>query len=226
MSVPAVVPELCTRQVLVSEWVNGVPVDQLTALPQATRDALCRDLVQLCLHELFVWRFMQTDPNWSNFLYDATAATSATSGTLHLVDFGACREYSKKFIDDYLRMVHACAQRDCDGVVEYSRRLGFITGDESREMLNAHVEAALIIGEPFSERYAGGGGYDFGVMNMSGRVSELARVMVRLRLTAPPKESYTLHRKLSGCFLTCKKLNAKVSLRDMFLDIYQQYQFD
>ena len=227
VGVPAVVEALCTRQVLVSEWVSGVPIDRLVSLPQSTRDALCRDLVQLCLLELFVWRFMQTDPNWSNFLYDHTAANTTaatTAGTLHLVDFGACIEYRKPFIDDYLRMVHACAERDRSAVVEYSRRLGFITGEESREMLNAHVAAALIIGEPFSAAY--GGGYDFAAMNMSGRVSDLARVMVRLRLTAPPKESYTLHRKLSGCFLTCKKLQANVSLRDMFMTVYRQYQFD
>ena len=217
VTVPAVVETLCTRQVLVSEWVEGVPIDRLEALPQAIRDRLCRDLVQLCLLELFVWRFMQTDPNWSNFLYDTAA------GTLHLVDFGACIAYRKQFIDDYLRMVYACAERDSAGVIEYSRRLGFITGEESREMLNAHVAAALIIGEPFSAQYAAG--YDFAAMNMSGRVSELARVMVRLRLTAPPKESYTLHRKLSGCFLTCKKLHAHVSLRDTFMEVYRQYRF-
>ena len=224
VSVPGVVEQLCTRQVLVSEWVAGVPIDRLTDLPQVERDRICRDLVQLCLLELFVWRFMQTDPNWSNFLYD-TAGSSSSGGTLHLVDFGACRTYSKSFIDDYLRMVYACAERDRPAVIEYSRRLGFITGEESREMLNAHVAAALIIGEPFSSQYATSG-YGFAAMNMSGRVSELARVMVRLRLTAPPKESYTLHRKLSGCFLTCKKLHANVSLRDMFMDVYRQYQFD
>ena len=226
VSVPAVVEQLCTRQVLVSEWVEGVPIDRLESLPQAERNQLCRDLVQLCLLELFVWRFMQTDPNWSNFLYD-THSRSGSGGTLNLVDFGACIAYRKPFIDDYLRMVYACAEQDRPAVIEYSRRLGFITGEESREMLNAHVAAALIIGEPFSSRYGstGGTGYDFAAMNMSGRVSELARVMVRLRLTAPPKESYTLHRKLSGCFLTCKKLNAQLSLRDMFMDVYSQYQF-
>lgn len=27
-------------------------------------------ILQLCMHELFEFRLMQTDPNWSNFLYN------------------------------------------------------------------------------------------------------------------------------------------------------------
>eukprot|EP00959_Pyramimonas_sp_CCMP1952_P320302 6703136-Pyramimonas_sp.AAC.1 len=44
-------------------------------------------------YELFQFRFMQTDPNWANFLYDAH------TDTLTLLDFGAAREYKKDFID-------------------------------------------------------------------------------------------------------------------------------
>ena len=49
---------------------------------QGVRDAVGTLLLQLTLKELFQWRFMQTDPNWGNFLYDAH------SGVLHLIDFG------------------------------------------------------------------------------------------------------------------------------------------
>ena len=59
---------------------------------QEVRDAVGTLLLQLTLKELFQWRFMQTDPNWGNFLYDAH------SRTLHLIDFGAC-----------LRRTPACA---------------------------------------------------------------------------------------------------------------------
>lgn len=35
----------------------------------------------LCLRELFEFRFMQTDPNWSNFFYDPqTHRVSAPAG--------------------------------------------------------------------------------------------------------------------------------------------------
>ncbi len=79
-------------------------------------------LMELTLKELFEWRFMQTDPNWGNFLYDASA------DQLHLIDFGAAREFPKLFVDNYLEMVKACADRNRDKVIARSITLGFLTG--------------------------------------------------------------------------------------------------
>ena len=31
---------------------------------------VAKNILQLTLEELFVYNFMQTDPNWSNFMYD------------------------------------------------------------------------------------------------------------------------------------------------------------
>lgn len=49
---------------------------------------------------VFMPNQMQTDPNWGNFLYDENTRT------INLIDFGAARDYPKRFVDDYLRMVN------------------------------------------------------------------------------------------------------------------------
>ena len=64
-------------------WPSAVQVAQMS---QEVRDAVGTLLLQLTLKELFQWRFMQTDPNWGNFLFDGN------TGILHLIDFGESSE--------------------------------------------------------------------------------------------------------------------------------------
>jgi aarF domain-containing kinase len=58
-------------------------------MDQSVRDTVGTQLLRLTLRELYDWRFMQTDPNWGNFLYDAAG------GVLNLIDFGAAKEYPR-----------------------------------------------------------------------------------------------------------------------------------
>ena len=68
--VPIVYRELSTKSILTTEFVHGVTVDQTVSLDQDARDIIGERLLVLCLKELFDFKFMQTDPNWSNFLYN------------------------------------------------------------------------------------------------------------------------------------------------------------
>ncbi|KAH6777460.1 ABC transporter 1 [Perilla frutescens var. frutescens] len=215
--VPFVVDNLSSRRVLTTELVPGIPIDKVASLDQETRNYVGRKLLELTLMELFIFRFMQTDPNWSNFLYDDMKKS------INLIDFGAARDYPKKFVDDYLRMVVACANSEREAVIEMSRRLGFLTGMESEVMLEAHVQAGFVVGMPFAK--SGSGGYDFGSTNITQSISNLGATMLRHRQTAPPEEAYSLHRKLSGAFLACIKLQAVVPCRDLLLQVYQNYHF-
>lgn len=106
-------------------------------------------------------------------------------------------------------------------MIEMSRRLGFLTGEESDVMMEAHVQAGFIVGMPFAK----GGGYDFRSSNITQSISNLGATMLKHRLTPPPEEAYSLHRKLSGAFLACIKLGAVVPCREILLQVYQQYQF-
>lgn len=213
--VPLLVDDISSKRVLTTELISGIPIDKVALLCQETRNYVGKKLLELTLMELFVFRFMQTDPNWSNFLYDEATKT------INLIDFGAARDYPKRFVDDYLRMVLACANGDRAAVIEMSQRLGFLTGLESEIMLEAHVQAGFVVGLPFSRL----GGYDFRSTNITQSISNLGATMLKHRLTPPPDEVYSLHRKLSGAFLACIKLGAVVPCRELLLRMYEQYQF-
>ena len=49
-----------------------------------------------------------------------------------LLDFGASRQFDRKFVDGYMKIIRAAADQDSDGVLQYSRDLGFLTGYETK----------------------------------------------------------------------------------------------
>ncbi len=96
------------------------------------------------------------------------------------------------------------------------------TGDEAPEMIDAHVEAGMVVGEPFITD----GPFDFENSKMTQRIGKYGGIFMKYRLTPPPSEAYSLHRKLAGAFLLCIKLKAVIPCRDLLVDSYTSYVFD
>lgn len=87
---------------------------------------ICQNILVLCLRELFEFRYMQTDPNWSNFFYDPQThrvsqpvarvllvvqllpirltTTTVWSLQVSLLDFGATRGFDQSFTDVYIEV--------------------------------------------------------------------------------------------------------------------------
>lgn len=214
--VPAVIDELSTGQIFTTELIEGIPVDKCTDMDMETKEYIAKLIMELCLKELFVFRFMQTDPNWSNFFYNSNTKQ------LVLLDFGACREYDKPFMDKYIEVIYAASEGDREKILTLSREMGFLTGYESKIMEEAHVDAVMILGQVFdrNNKY-----YDFGGQDVTKRIQTLVPTILDHRLCPPPEEIYSLHRKLSGVFLLCAKLRVKMNCRDMFREVYANYKF-
>ncbi|KAM9920531.1 hypothetical protein OXX59_007149, partial [Metschnikowia pulcherrima] len=168
--------------------------------------------MRLCLKELKQFKFMQTDPNWANFLYNDETKK------IELLDFGAAREYKDEFVDDYVEVLRAAVRGDRKAVQSYSVKLGYLTGLESPAMVRAHVDSVMVLGEAFVPN-AGGKLFNFKKQTITDRVRDNIGLMLNERLSPPPEETYSLHRKLSGVFLLCSKLEASVPCAQMFKDI-------
>jgi len=212
--VPKIYPAASGKQVLTMEHMDGVGVTRVKSFSQEQRDWIGTQILRLCLREITEFKFMQTDPNWTNFLYNAQ------SNKLELLDFGASREYPDRFISLYVRLLRAASQVDKAAVRDLSQELGYLTGHESKAMLDAHTQSVMTLAEPFLS--SAPDVYDFQDQTITERVKDLIPVMVRERLAPPPEETYSLHRKLSGAFLLCARLGSRVRCREMFENSLQK----
>lgn len=209
--VPRVLHNMCGEHVLTMEKMNGTEIVHGN-WDQETKNWIASHIMRLCLLELKEYKFMQTDPNWANFLYNDKTKK------IELLDFGAARDFSDEFVDGYVEILRGAVKKDRKKVEEYSKTLGYLTGLESPQMVKAHVDSVMVLGEAFAPNDQTPL-FDFSNQTITDRVRDNIGLMLNERLTPPPEETYSLHRKLSGVFLLCAKLGATVPCAKLFKDI-------
>ena len=207
--VPDVYEDLSTSRVLAMERSRALPIEELRSpdCPQSLRDRVGALLVDLMHRELFEFRFVQTDPNPANYLFDAE------TGRLVLLDFGSVMEFSGDFVARYARICRAMQAGDVDEAQRMALEIGYLGGEETPERARALAELVVLVGEPLRAT----GAYDFGNSDLAARARSAGMDLAFRRgfLRAPPPETIFLHRKLGGTFLLCARIRARVDVRSL-----------
>ena len=211
---PTVHDDFSTGTILAMDYLDGEPLDALAgpAHAQRERDRAGAVLYRLMFRELFEFRFMQTDPNFANYLL-------RPDGRIALLDFGGTRVISDRLAGLYAELFRAGVRADRAGVQAALEAIGFVTTDERPDRVAGIVDIFLIAFEPFQQRSA----YDFGTSDIARRARDagLEFTMKKGLLRPPPPETIFLHRKLGGTFLLCVRIGARANVRALlqpFLD--------
>jgi len=212
---PKVFTELSSRKILTQEFIEGFNLEEcLTAnLTQEQKNKLGEKIFDILLIQLFDFGYMQTDPNPANFFYEPDR------DVFNMIDFGAAQYFTQEFVDSYMKIIYGTSLRNGQMVYEGNKEVGFLTGEESRDLIDAHVASVLIIGEPFATEEP----FDFGNQNLTQRIYEKLPVLLEKRLRPPPQIVYSLHRMLSGGYLMCMKLGAVVHVSRLFKEARARY---
>jgi predicted unusual protein kinase regulating ubiquinone biosynthesis (AarF/ABC1/UbiB family) len=210
--VPGVHRSVSTRRILATDRVFALPIEDLRSPEhsQERRDRIGARLLHLVLRELFEFRFMQTDPNFANYLFDPAEERIA------LLDFGSTRPFTLKFTEAYRKMLIAAVEDDREELFRVSRELGFLTGEEGPDTLAMFLELVRLLTEPLRSQRP----YDFANSGLARRAREAGlEAVTRHRLPNPPSETLFLHRKLGGSFLLAAHIGAVVDTHAL----YRQY---
>ena len=209
--IPSTDLDRSTHEVLVMEYIPGVPLDELVSLPAAVRNSVAERLVMLALHETFCWGTVQTDPNFANYRYDSR------SDLLGLLDFGAIQFYEKHRTRAFKHLLQAALDGDSKQMELAAMDVGYLQEQAPDRYRTAVIGLLKSVTEPIRAT----GRYDFANSDLMTRMSEQA---IELRLNQhywhlPPHDVLLLHRKLAGLYLACVRLKAKLNVRALALDL-------
>jgi predicted unusual protein kinase regulating ubiquinone biosynthesis (AarF/ABC1/UbiB family) len=212
--VPRPVDHLSGQRVLAMDFLNGERIESLQSEPQRIRDTVMTALFGLVLQELFEFGYMQTDPNFANYRWQADTAR------IVLLDFGAARPLPDQTVEGYRRLMLAGLEEDRAALREALLQVGFVsqkTLDRHRESIDAMIDVLFRhLGKP--------GLFDFAdrsfIDHLRGHAESIAAD--RNAWHVPPAETLFIQRKISGTALLAVRMQARVPLRDMVSNILVQ----
>ena len=205
--VPPALPDLSGRRVLAMDFVHGEPIEALASASQDVRDRAMAALLGLMLREMFEFGFMQTDPNFANYRWQAD------TGRIVLLDFGAARAVPEHTIAGYRQLLRAGLAEDRAALIAALVEMGFI----SPLALQRHARALDAMIEVLVAHLGRPGLFDFADRSFVERLRGHAQTIVADRATwhIPPAEMLFLQRKVSGMALLAVKLRARLPVRAM-----------
>jgi predicted unusual protein kinase regulating ubiquinone biosynthesis (AarF/ABC1/UbiB family) len=215
--VPRVHEDFTTHGILAMDRLHGVPLEDLCG-PEHTdaqRDATAALLLRIVLRELFEFHFVQSDPNFANYLW-------LRDGRVGLIDLGAGYAAPESLCRAYARLFRASLREDRDALREIAREIGFLADTDAEPAVQALLDLIELVTEPFRQA----GAYDFGSSDLPARAREksLSLVFRHGFLRPPPPETLFLQRELGGTFLLCVRLRARVDARRLIEQSLEQLE--
>jgi predicted unusual protein kinase regulating ubiquinone biosynthesis (AarF/ABC1/UbiB family) len=140
ITIPKVFPELCTSQVLVMEWVEGVRITDGDFLMshEIDREELSQRLLRIFIPQWLEAGIFHADPHAGNVLVK-------TDGSIILLDFGMVGEISKKDASNFQRLLEAFLIKNYSMIVEVLKELGFLLPEANSKTVETLIKEAFSI---------------------------------------------------------------------------------
>ncbi|MEL6573641.1 MAG: AarF/ABC1/UbiB kinase family protein [Pseudomonadota bacterium] len=207
VQLPEVAQDWSTQTVLAMSHLKGEPVEAAMVLDQCRRNDLARRLIVLTLAEMFDFGLMQTDPNFANYLYDASA------DRIILLDFGATRDLDPKVTAQYRALLKAGLADDAVGLRQTAVEMGFLAADTEER----HADQVVRMMRIAFGALGTDGCYDFTDQTVSRLMQAEGMALAEAGFVPPPVpiDVLLIQRKLGGVFLLAARLGATLNIQEM-----------
>jgi len=205
--VPDYYPDLSTDKILTMSYLEGTPIEDMADAPQETRDRIIYLLIDLLLSELFVFKTMQTDPNFANYQYNEE------TDKLVLLDFGASRDIEDTLSAAYQNLMQTVVSGRTEETYAAAMAMGLIAEGIPDKYQAIVLELLGMVREPLSRDAP----FDFGDNNIALDMRETAMELAGKRELwhVPPSETIFIQRKFGGIYMLATRLKARVNIYEI-----------
>ena len=225
-SVPQIIDDYCTDQVLCMTFERGVPINSpvMLSLPQERRNKLGEASLEIAVREIFEWGEMQTDPNFGNYLVRLGDGENIQDKIV-LLDFGAIRQFDAQLLKVARNLIKAGYDHNAETMVNA------MTGSEFFDGMPLSIKpdmakVFLLATEAFSSKENNPDlpegvmddlqRYDWKKSQLHSRVMQRAsKSMASRYFSVPPKEFMFISRKFIGAYTFMTVIEAKTNVRKM-----------
>jgi len=195
-TLPELIDEWSTPQVLCMSFVKGSAIEQSTDLPQQTRNAIAAQLIELTLQELFTFGVMQTQK-------------------IVLLDFGAAQGIDPSVAARYRDVLQAGLAEDRAALSTALTAIGFLTPESQAR----HQEQILAMVQLVFAAICAPDGYDFSDDALQSALQDAGMTLAQDGFLPPPLpiDVLLVQRKFGGMFLLANRLGAQLDLKALIL---------
>ena len=203
--VPKAFPQYSTRRVLTMEYLDGVHIDRyLEGNPSPEeRDRYGTLVMRASFRIAHKGRFWYADSNPGNYLF-------LRDGSLGVIDFGCCREFTADEWDFYLQ-VWRVYQENGAGLREAMIRAADL--DPTQPLDEEHVRFLETFCNWFSDYLRYDGAFDFGDEAFMRRGVELTAEVAKKRYFRSMPVNVWIDRQLLGLRALAHRLKARVNMK-------------
>ena len=202
--IPVLYKDLCTKNVLTMRYKPGIPIDEIMTYPQDKKNKIFYKLMELLFKEIFDFGYIQTDPNYSNFLYDQK------NNKIILLDFGASQKISIEVRNKFKNLLISTWNNNHTKIKKSLLDLGILHDTFPKQIEAIFLDLFYEVTYPIREKKV----YNFNQADLITKIKSNFQEFLKFqnKLQIPSSDILFIQRKIGGLFLLGKLLKVEIDL--------------
>ena len=211
LKVPKVLDNLSTDEILTMSFEEGSELSSEILFETSEKNKLAKKLIELLLDEIFIFQFVQTDPNLANFLI------KRDEEKIILLDFGSCSKVSDETRELYAALLDIGLTLDREKIKSSLFNFGFLPTEIDKDVdhLMNDLLDTIIVELKTNENFNFSNSKIFDLLEAEN-LQKFEKMIPKKLLNG---DFVFIQRKILGFLLFFKSLNASVP----FLQILKRY---